>query len=137
MAFVMILLLATSAWVISGFSFSADEVYDLRGGAQPSDVTRGVKGWLANLILPIVYDEKTRYAPGYSEVAFDALSYGSTEGDVLKALGPPLSRREISGDRVILHYSEQLSQTDNYLVRNLVFDAGGRLIDRRRYFYVD
>lgn len=137
---VVVILIGSAALVLSGYTFSGEQVYDLND-ARPATglnrVKRAVLGSAMQVILPIIYDEKTRYAPGYREEAFRSLKPGMSEEEVRKLLGEPLSRRTIPDGRTVLYYSEQATPTDNYLMRNLVFDDQGRLLERRAEFYVD
>jgi hypothetical protein len=130
------LVFATGVWAISG----RDEVYDLN---QPTPQTtwgkfkRAVAYNAGQLVLPHVYDEHTRYAPGFKEETFESLPLGTSEADVRKALGEPLERHVTPDGRRVLAYSQQATGQDNYWVRTLVFDVDGRLVRRVADFYVD
>lgn len=135
-AFAVLAILATGVVL----AVQAEDVYDLN---DPQSVTAWQKArrltarYLGPVLLPLIYDEHTTYAPGFSEEAFRSLKAGMLEEDVRKALGDPLTRRTISGGRSVLYYSQQTTSRDNYLVRTVVIDAQGRLLDRHAEFYVD
>lgn len=132
---VCIVLLAS---VMLGFGLGP-EVYAIDEPNQESSL-----GWLRSIlrrlmdpILPLILHERTRYAGGFREEAFRALTPGMGEKEVRQALGDPLSLRRLTDGRTVMYYSEQVAPTDNYLIRNVVLDAKGRLIERHAEFYVD
>ena len=101
------------------------------------DRLRGTLSRLIDPILPLLFEERTTYVAGFSEEAFHALPAGSNEEVVRRSLGHPLSVRELADGRRILYYSQQASPRVNYVVRNIVLDAQGRLIERHAEFYLD
>lgn len=98
---------------------------------------RGTLSHLIDPILPLLLEERTTYAPGFREEAFRALRNGMTETDIRQALGDPLSTRSLADGRKILYYSEQATPTDNYLMRLVILDGPGRLLERHAEFYID
>ena len=106
--------------------------------AEPSlEGLRSILSRLIDPILPLFLEKRTTYAPGFREEAFRSLRAGLTEKDVRQALGAPLSERVLADGRKILYYSEQATPTANYLMRLLVLDGQGRLLERHAEFYVD
>ena len=116
-------------------------VYDLTGSAPTSSFDRlkqsRIGRYAAQAILRLIYSERTRYAPGFDEKAFQSLEPGTAKSEVRKALGEPLLTRTLPDGRVVFYYSEQATAHDNYLVRNVVFDARGRLVALHAELYVD
>jgi len=100
-------------------------------------VERALLYHVGQVVLPLFSSENTKYAPGYQEKVFSSLRLGILEGDVRKALGEPLSRKVFPDGETILYYSQQASQIDNYLVRNVVLDRNGRVIELQTEFYFD
>jgi hypothetical protein len=139
-AAVAVVLLVLATGVVLALVFPGEEVYNL-DAPQPATAWQKTRRLVARrvgpVLLPFIYHERTTYAPGFREEAFRSLTVGMSEKDVRKALGEPLARRDIGGGRSVLYYSQQATSRDNYLVRNLVFDAQGRLLERRAEFYVD
>jgi hypothetical protein len=139
-AMAVVILIGSAAWGLSGNGFSGKQVYDLnhpRPATGFERAQRAVLGPVVQLILPVIYDERTRYAPGYQEEVFRSLKPGVGEEEARKLLGEPLSKRTLADGRRILYYSEQQTPTDNYLMRTLVFDGQGHLLERHSEFYVD
>ena len=93
--------------------------------------------YVAEAILPYISSERTAYAPGFREEVFRSLKKGISEEDVRRALGEPLLKRTFPDGQRIFYYSQQGTPRDNYLVRNVVFDAQGRLLALHTEFYVD
>lgn len=132
----VVVLVAWAGGVLGWLAFSGTLVYDLND-PRPATPFERVLRYAIQPLLPLIYDERTKYAAGYTEEGFRSLKAGASEGEVLKVLGEPLSRREIASGRTIFYYSEQATPRDNYLVRNLVFDGQGRLLEHHAEFYVD
>jgi hypothetical protein len=138
-AVVVLLVVGTGVWAASSV-FDRELVYDLNRPEPPGGlekIKRAIAFQIGELVLPLILDESTKYAAGYSEEAFWSLEPGTSEEEVLRSLGEPLSRRSTGDGRLVLYYSEQVTSTDNYRMRNLVLDERGRLLQRRAEFYVD
>ena len=138
-AVVVVLVVATGVWAASSV-IGRGHVYDLNRSEPASGfekVKRAVAFQIGEVVLPLIYEEHTKYAAGYREEAFWSLTPGMSEQEVRQALGDPLSRRPIRDGRWVLYYSEQATATDNYWMRNLIMDERGRLLERRAEFYVD
>lgn len=136
----VVAIVASAGGVLGALAFSGTQVYDLndpRPATTFERVKTSILRYAIEPLLPLIYDERTRYAAGYTEEGFRSLKAGVSKDDVLRVLGEPLSRREIAGGRSIFYYSEQATARDNYLVRNVVFDSQGRLLERHAEFYVD
>src|SRR2546421_12848814 len=71
---------------------------------------------------------QTRYAPGFTERGFASISVGATADEVLRLVGQPLEKKEMSNGTTVWYYSEGLSK--NFEHRALVFDKSGRVIDK-------
>src|SRR6266850_1069661 len=85
---------------------------------------------VAGAFFSIVWSQRpqTRYASGFSERAFASIPVGTSAEEVLRLLGPPLQRKKMSNGTTVWYYSEGLSK--NFDHRALVFDSGGRLINK-------
>lgn len=79
---------------------------------------------------PLLDRPQTRFAPGFREEVFRALPLGATESQVLKALGPPLDRRDCAYGTVCWDYSFPAAIDASFFPRVLRFDRSGRLSDR-------
>lgn len=79
----------------------------------------------------------TKYAPSFSEEAFDSLRPGLEKDAVLKLLGPPLAIT-LQDSAEIWHYSEQgEDKTANYYVRNVDFGPDSRVQSTFNELYLD
>lgn len=77
----------------------------------------------------------TRYAPGYSEEAFQSIQVGDMKDEVLMSLGEPLRVLGVNGE--VLSYSDSPSGS-NYLMRDVVLDTTkSRVIEIRRDIWWD
>ena len=116
--------------------------YSLTSERRPSspDGDRSIGGdWLAAVgerILPLIEKHDTKYAPGYREEVFRALTLGDTEAEVARLLGRPLLTKQFSDGTTCWYYTRRGERFTSYFVRVLEFDQRGILIARRRYFYV-
>jgi outer membrane protein assembly factor BamE (lipoprotein component of BamABCDE complex) len=137
----LIVLVGTGVVVFALSSRSHVYIYDLTGSAPTSSFDRlkqsTIGRYASQAVLRLIYSERTRYAPGFNEKAFQSLKPGTAESEVRRALGEPLLKRTFPDGRVVFYYSEQATPHDNYLVRNVVFDAQGRLLAVHAEFYVD
>jgi hypothetical protein len=101
---------------------------------------RDTSSWAADLgefLWPLITRHDTEYAPDYSEESFRSLDLGSPPVEAEKALGRPLEVKEFPDGQVYWYYSRSGAEFDSYFVRILVFGQDGRLISKRRFFYVD
>lgn len=92
---------------------------------------------LAEVVLPLIMDERTRYASGYREEAFRAVKRGASEATVRAQLGEPLARHSFPDGETVWYYSQQATGTDNYHLRNVVLDRRGTVMRKVSEFYVD
>ena len=114
---------------------AANRSHDDRG--TNSRWTEALKATVAEIILPLIMDERTTYAPTYREEAFRAVKRGASEATVRAQLGEPLARRSFPDGETIWYYSQQATGTDNYHLRNVVFDSRGAVVRKVSEFYVD
>jgi hypothetical protein len=129
----IVLVILPGVWLLEGASRS-------RGDQGKSGSWRwmsALRESMAEVVLPLLLDENTRYARDYRENIFRALKPGTTEASVHEKLGEPLARRSLPDGETVWYYSEQATATDNYLLRNVVFDGQGRLLRKVTEFYVD
>jgi hypothetical protein len=99
-----------------------------------SSVTGSVLVTVAFLAFIFLFTFDTEYAPGYSEEAFRAVEIGDSREEVLCLLGQPLRVYGLNGD--VLSYSISPSGS-NYLVRAIVLDSEGRVMEIRSQIYWD
>jgi len=117
--------------------------YELEGEsplAQPASSESTDGSWtaaLGELLLPLIEDHDTEYAPGYSDKVFRALDFGTGRVVVEQLLGPPLLAKEFPSGETYLYYSRHGKQFGSYFIRILVLDGAGLLVARRSYFYLD
>jgi hypothetical protein len=83
---------------------------------------------------PLLDQPQTRFAPAFREEVFRSFDMGSTQPQILKALGPPLGRRYCSDKTVCWDYSTAASSDASHFVRALIFDSSGRLVHRHMGF---
>lgn len=79
---------------------------------------------------PLLDQPQTRFAPSFREEVFHSLAMGTTQSQVLVALGPPLSRRDCTRGTVCWDYSTAAASDASHFVRVLIFDSSGRLVQR-------
>jgi outer membrane protein assembly factor BamE (lipoprotein component of BamABCDE complex) len=110
---------------------------NVRRGRWMLPVLLAVVVLVAGTFFSIVWSQRsqTRYASGFSERAFASLPDGTSSEEVLRLLGPPLQRKEISNGTTVWYYSQGLSK--NFDHRALVFDSGGRVINKTAVRIVD
>lgn len=72
----------------------------------------------------------TRFAPGYSEQAFQQIQIGMTKEEVLQRLGPPLNN---VGDFVWIYAEDNAFAVWDFawLMREIAFDEHGRVKAKR------
>jgi hypothetical protein len=119
------------AWLVE----AANSAHDDRGATSGWMVA--LRETVAELVLPLIMDERTTYAPGYREEAFCALKRGASQATVLAQLGEPLARHSFPDGETVWYYSKQTTGTDNYHLRNVVFDHRGAVVRKVAEFYVD
>ena len=106
-----------------------------RGAEMSSMATENVRGgrWVLPVLVALVlltagtffyvvwtHRPQTRFAPGFTERGFASISVGATADEVLRLVGPPLSKKETSNGTTVWYYSEGLSK--NFEHRALAFD---------------
>jgi hypothetical protein len=99
-----------------------------------SSVIGSILATLAFLVFVFFFTFDTEYAPGYSEEAFRAVEIGDSKEEVLSLLGQPL--RVYGMDREVQSYSRSPSGS-NYLMRDIVLDSEGRVVEIRSQVYWD
>lgn len=92
---------------------------------------------LGELILPLLEEHHTEWAPDFDEDVFKSLSVGTPSATVEEKLGSPLEVKKFSDGNVCWYYTRPGQDSDSYFVRVLEFGTDGKLAARRRYFYVD
>src|SRR5207244_3524589 len=71
---------------------------------------------------------QTRFAPGFTERGFASISVGATADEVLRLVGPPLKKKEMSDGTTVCYYSEGLSKDFEH--RALALDKSGRVVEK-------
>jgi len=99
-----------------------------------SSVIGSVLVTLAFLTFIFFFTFDTEYAPGYSEEAFRVVEIGDSKEEILNLLGQPL--RVYGLDREVQSYSMSPSGS-NYLMRDIVLDSEGRVVEIRSQVYWD
>lgn len=99
-----------------------------------SSVTGSVLVTAAFLAFIFLFTFDTEYAPGYSEEAFRAVEIGDSREKVLGLLGQPL--RVYGLDGKVQSYSRSPSGS-NYLMRDIVLDSEGRVVEIWKQIYWD
>ena len=80
-------------------------------------------------------EDKTTYAPQYSEKGFDSVRIGMPKEEVLRLLGQPLLNQKI-GSEVVLRYSS--GPTDSsYFFRIVALDASGVVVEKDAHYFAD
>jgi len=101
-----------------------------------SSVIGSVLVTLAFLVFIFFFTFDTEYAPGYSEEAFRIVQIGDSKEEILSLLGQPLRVYDPGLDREVLSYSMSPSGS-NYLMRDIVLDSEGRVVEIRSQVYWD
>jgi hypothetical protein len=99
-----------------------------------SSVIGSVLVTLAFLTFIFFFTFDTEYASGYSEEAFRAVEIGDSKEEILSLLGQPLRVYGIDGE--VQSYSRSPSGS-NYLMRDIVLDSEGRVVEIRSQVYWD
>jgi len=122
-----------------------EQALEDRGLVRQGDTARMTGRWSLPLLVALVVIElaffggylwisrpQTRFASGFSEEGFRNLKLGVAQTEVVRVLGPPLSRRE--GERldktetIVWYYTEPMAKSFKH--RALVFDRSQLLIER-------
>ncbi len=84
------------------------------------------------------FEDRTKYAPSYSEVKFRNIQKGMSEENVRSLLGEPLSKdtHQNDGYREIWRYTDGPPDS-NYWSRAVVFDEKGIVQNVEREYFVD
>jgi hypothetical protein len=101
-----------------------------------SPVIGSVLVTLAFLVFMFFFTFDTEYAPGYSEEAFRVVQIGDSKEEILSLLGQPLRVYDLGIHREVLSYSMSPSGS-NYLMRDIVLDSEGRVVEIRSQVYWD
>ena len=93
-----------------------------------------------DVAFDVLLADDTLYAPGYSDVQFNAIRVGMTEAEVLSRLGPPIDepyspRYEGAGWDKGMRWAKS-AHDSHYKVRVIRFRAG-RVSEKTAEFYVD
>jgi len=99
-----------------------------------SSVAGSVLVTAAFLAFVFIFTFDTEYAPGYSEEAFRAVEIGDSREEVMCLLGQPLRVYGLGGE--VLSYSRSPSGS-NYLMRDIVLDSEGRVVEIWSQLYWD
>ena len=92
----------------------------------------GLDGFLWSLI----YRPSTRFAPGYSWLAFSRVQPGMSRDEVVKLLGEPMEVHDRPNQGTSWRYSK--SPTDShYSLRVVVFSNSGVVMRVAHEYYVD
>jgi hypothetical protein len=108
------------AWPVARYHYSLSDTAD----------------YLAALVTG---DERTKYAPGFTEEAFSRVRVGMTRDEVHTLLGEPLVRSSPSWlwPEAGWRYSDQVTGTSHYHQRDISFSRDGRVTEIVRGFYFD
>lgn len=85
--------------------------------------------------LPLIFEEDTQYATGYSHVAFRKVQARMSTEQVLALLGSPLEKYEVEGAREGWRWTRSPGDR-SYRVRVVIFEER-RVAEIINYFYVD
>lgn len=92
-------------------------------------------GW-PGALLPIVIEDGTAFALGYSAIEFLSIRTGMTAEDVVHRLGQPLVRWPADSDGEAVWAWSRSPHGSSYRVRSVVFRAG-RVATTYSEFYID
>ena len=101
---------------------------------QPASTT--FRDRLAEVGLPLISDDDTVYAPGFGEKAFDTLTLGCSQQDVVRKLGPPLAERRWQ-EHLIWYYSQHGGKSKSFHLRLVEFDLAGNVVGSLKTFLLD
>ena len=116
-----------------------------------------------SLLECLLAPDDTRFAPQFSESAFEKISPGMPEGDVIGLLGPPLGTTAYRGQlllggtgifendevtpprggppvgplRRLLHYSKPGEKYESFHVRSIEISESGLVEEKSAWFHVD
>lgn len=145
-----------AAAALTGIACSGAYVYDLNskgegssspapaaGGASPapspaaSPQSSSLKEAVGDAVLPLLDGHDTEYASGFKEEVFRSIPIGSSQEEVKRELGEPLSRKTFADGNTCWYYSRHGKKSKSYHIRVLEFGPDDRLAARRAKFYVD
>jgi hypothetical protein len=87
-------------------------------------------------LMPLVWEDDTEFAPGYSAAGFWMVRAGMSPAEVVARVGPPLERYPIreSGEE---GWRWTRSPHDSSYRERVVIFRGGRVSEKHSEFYVD
>jgi hypothetical protein len=88
--------------------------------------------------IVFIFEDRTIYAPGYSEEGFKTIARGMSREQVLAILGEPL-RRDLGTSAMPKEYWRYTEGTadSNYWFRTITFDKKGIVQGVDRHYFVD
>ena len=97
-------------------------------------------GGVSDIVLDLLLEDDTVYAPGYTDAGFNSIEVGMAEDEVLRRLGPPIDE-PWHPETVDPNWDTRMRWTrsahdSNYKCRLLVFRAG-HVVAKHAEFYVD
>jgi len=92
---------------------------------------------ITDAALSFYFSQRTRYAAKYNEREFRKIVAGDSQQAVRRRLGEPLAVRVFPDGEIVWYYTEQKTGTDNYFVRNVLFDRRGVVNRTYSEFYLD
>ena len=122
------------AWVLLAHRGTDPEKRSRRGTLGASLAAGALVGSLIFVLFLYLFGLDTEYAPGYSEAAFESVRIGETREAVVARLGEPLWT--FGEEREVLSYTRSPSDS-HYLVRMVVLDEKGRVVEKRSEIYWD
>lgn len=96
----------------------------------------------ASLVAFFAYDDRTQWAPHYSESKFLSIHTGMTADDIKGILGEPLEIKHVQ-DNIYWHYTvgpngkSQSNADGSTHVRGIGFNEKMIVVNKLKYFYVD
>ena len=81
--------------------------------------------------------EATRWAPGFSVDAFEQARLQMDQSEIFQLLGEPLRKGCDAHGECIWIYSWQMSGTDDFDQRWVVFNSQGKVSELRKSFFID
>ena len=92
---------------------------------------------LDGLFWSLLFEEDTRYAPGYSEAGFYKIKHGMTEAEVKRLLGEPLMVDPPDSRRNYTYWRYSESPKDTHYRQRFIRFQNGIVTERISEFYVD
>jgi hypothetical protein len=81
--------------------------------------------------------DDTAFAPGFRESSFENIGFGSTDEEVLRFMGAPLTAEELPGGGKLFAYAGPGNHYTCHFVRNIAFDKRGAVTTIFSSFYWD